>query len=678
MPKKHVYFHWAILWVALLAFSVTFYPSYAQEQSTLSEKNARLRPNPNILQKRAVLPAATFSPGPTSGQYIGGPIVNGQETPFVDQQPVQGVSAVLLNEDGSYYVMSDNGFGGLENSADYNLRVYTIIPDFETVEGGDGEIIVDDFFELRDPDQHIPFAIVNHFTEERILTGADFDLESFQQVDDGTFWFGEEFGPFLIHTDATGKVLEPPIPLPDPENPNKELRAPQNPFNEEFSAQRVMNALRRHAQINGNNRTPIMSPWFVMLDDDNPDTFVGSRQNPPEGLDSASSEVHNVRSLQRQGFPVVVYTVNDSMNMANLLELGVDGIISDRPDILLEVVQNYDGDGDGQPDFMTEEGLIDIEQFDAQGHRGARNLRPENTLPSMEAALDFLMPTLEFDCGITKDGIPVLDHDPHIEAAKARRIDGATYEYENEVLVKDLTLAEIQSTFIADKILDGRPAQENDRDLSPVAVAFAQQEGLVDAYVMPSLQQVFDFVAYYIEYYKTGAGSSDPMAELRWKNAEQIRYNIETKINPRTDADDRGDVFAKRTVAPEPFAQAVANAIVANDLQEDADIQSFDWRTLLVVHEQYPEIRTVALFGDFPKVGEFGDGTNMQDQDGENTPWMAGLYWPYRSTALTTPFLVRGSGGFEGMAYDHFAQRLLPMLERPLVGNTDNSLSSVT
>ena len=39
----------------------------------------------------------------------------------------------------------------------------------------------------------------------RLLTGADFDIESFRQAKDGTFWFGDEFGPFLIHTDATGK-----------------------------------------------------------------------------------------------------------------------------------------------------------------------------------------------------------------------------------------------------------------------------------------------------------------------------------------------------------------------------------------------------------------------------------------------------------------------------------------
>jgi hypothetical protein len=57
----------------------------------------------------------------------------------------------------------------------------------------------------------------------RLLTGGDFDIESFRQGHDGTFWFGDEFGPFLIHTDDQGRVLEAPIPLPG-------VKSPQNPF----------------------------------------------------------------------------------------------------------------------------------------------------------------------------------------------------------------------------------------------------------------------------------------------------------------------------------------------------------------------------------------------------------------------------------------------------------------
>lgn len=629
----------------------------------------------DLLLSRAVLPAATFAKGPTSGRYLGQDTINFQQAPFIDKQPVQGFSAVLNNYDGTYMAMSDNGFGSIENSSDYNLRIYRIKPNFNSFfRKNNNEIDVLSFIELKDPLKHIPFAIVNSFSKNRILTGADFDIESVQRTQNGDFWIGDEFGPFILHFNSRGVLLEPPFVLPDFENEGQELRAPQNPYSEEYSALRVMNAMRAHAEANGSTKTPVMSPWFVMLDDGNEDTKVGDREDPPASLAKASSELFKVSSLNSAGFPVVAYTINDLENMNHLLALGLQGLISDRPDLLLQAVESFDGNGDGNPDYLDKDGLIDVTLFDAQGHRGGRGLRPENTLPAMEAALDFLMPTLETDCGITKDGVPVLDHDPHIEAAKTRKADSSQYTYKDEVLVKDLTLAEIQKTFVADKLLNGRAEQTNDLKHSPVAVAFAEKNGFLSPYIMPSLQQLFDFVSYYEIYYKSGSGSSHPDALRRWKNAGKVRFNVETKINPRTDTDDRGVVFAERTFGPEIFTNAIAKIIVDNKLQDRADIQSFDFRTLLLTHKNFPEIRTVCLLGDFPKVGASGDGTNLQDQDGKNTPWLAGLYWPYRSTKNSNSFLVKGSGGFEGMAISTDGKKLFPLLEKPLVGAPEGAL----
>lgn len=187
------------------------------------------------LEGRAVLSADTFSDGPTSGQFIGP--ANGRTPPFVGAQPVQGFSAVLRTTGGDYLVMADNGFGAKANSADFVLRVYRIRPDFRTKSGGAGTMEVEASFTLHDPDHKVNFPIVAELTTYpgsavavdpsiragRLLTGADFDIESFRQAHDGTFWFGDEFGPFLLHTDATGKVLEAPIPLPG-------VQSPDNPF----------------------------------------------------------------------------------------------------------------------------------------------------------------------------------------------------------------------------------------------------------------------------------------------------------------------------------------------------------------------------------------------------------------------------------------------------------------
>jgi len=40
---------------------------------------------------------------------------------------------------------------------------------------------------------------------------------------DGTFWVSEEFGPFLLHVAADGRLLELPVPFPG-------VRSSQNPF----------------------------------------------------------------------------------------------------------------------------------------------------------------------------------------------------------------------------------------------------------------------------------------------------------------------------------------------------------------------------------------------------------------------------------------------------------------
>ena len=189
------------------------------------------------LEGFASLPADTFAPGPTSGQLIPPPPPNGRTTPFFDAQPIQGFSSVLGVSNGDFLAMPDNGFGAKENSPDYVLRVYRISPNFRTRHGGRGAIDVKSYITLRDPDCRIDFPIVadadfypgssipvdSRIQRKRWLTGGDFDIESVREGYDGTLWFGDEFGPFLIHTDKTGKVLEAPYPLPD-------VRSPQNPF----------------------------------------------------------------------------------------------------------------------------------------------------------------------------------------------------------------------------------------------------------------------------------------------------------------------------------------------------------------------------------------------------------------------------------------------------------------
>jgi hypothetical protein len=126
--------------------------------------------------------------------------LTGFATP-VKGQPLQGFSGIKSMGDGTYWVTTDNGYGNKRNSPDALLMFHRIKPDWKS-----GAVEVQETVFLRDPDRKVPYLIVNENTKERYLTGADIDPESIQPVGD-TFWFGDEFGPFLVQVDRQGKVL---------------------------------------------------------------------------------------------------------------------------------------------------------------------------------------------------------------------------------------------------------------------------------------------------------------------------------------------------------------------------------------------------------------------------------------------------------------------------------------
>ena len=160
----------------------------------------------------ASLPADTFAPGPASGKLITG--TNGRTVPFTSQ-PIQGFSAVQFADVyGNYWFMPDNGYGTKANSNDFLLRIYQANPSFQGL-GGDGTVKVGNFIQLSDPDKKAGFSIVNNTTTDRLLTGADFDIESFVIAEDKSIWIGEEFGPYVLHFDPTGKLLDAPVATPN-------------------------------------------------------------------------------------------------------------------------------------------------------------------------------------------------------------------------------------------------------------------------------------------------------------------------------------------------------------------------------------------------------------------------------------------------------------------------------
>ena len=205
------------------------------------------------LVARSVLPSATFRTGsPPSGAFLSpaerataaangvrGPLAG----PYLAEQPVQGFSSMVPADAGTWWALADNGYAWRPNSADFQLVFYRIDPRWG--DGGGPRVL--EAIVLRDPDRRIPWTIVcdqesgvrlpdfsfnalpatppacGTQAGARILTGFDLDPESFVRAGDGTFWVGEEFGPFLVHVAADGRVLEPPVEVPG-------VRSPQNPF----------------------------------------------------------------------------------------------------------------------------------------------------------------------------------------------------------------------------------------------------------------------------------------------------------------------------------------------------------------------------------------------------------------------------------------------------------------
>jgi glycerophosphoryl diester phosphodiesterase len=167
----------------------------------------------------ARLPADTFAPGPPSGGFRD----NGARSTAFASQPVQGSSAMRPDPDhpGSWFVLSDNGFGVRWNSPDYLLCFYRLEPAWKTERGGPGMVGVGEVTRLSDPRSLVPFRIVREETPERWLTGSDFDPESFVRMPDGTWWIGDEFGPFLLHVDAQGRLLAPPASVPGLVSPDR-------------------------------------------------------------------------------------------------------------------------------------------------------------------------------------------------------------------------------------------------------------------------------------------------------------------------------------------------------------------------------------------------------------------------------------------------------------------------
>lgn len=227
--------------------------------------------------------------------------------------------------------------------------------------------------------------------------------------------------------------------------------------------------------------------------------------------------------------------------------------------------------------------------FDAQGHRGARGLAPENTLVAFERALEIGVTTLELDVGITADGVVVVAHDPYLNPAITRDASGQ-WLTEKGPLLKSLTLAQLQAYDV------GRINPD-----TPYGKTFSTQAPR-DGTRVPTLAALF--------------------ARVKALGADDVRFNIETKLHPQQPND---------TANPEQFARALLNVVREAGMTQRVTIQSFDWRTLQIVQGFEPAIPTVYL--------SIQTANNDNIRDGH---WTAGFKIADHGSV---PKMVKAAGG---------------------------------
>lgn len=180
------------------------------------------------------------------------------------------------------------------------------------------------------------------------------------------------------------------------------------------------------------------------------------------------------------------------------------------------------------------------------GHRGARAMWPENTLPGFEYAVGLGVDVLELDMTVARDGVIVISHDPRLNRTICSGPEGG------ETAIHKLTFEQVRQW-------------DCGRLRNP---AFPKQTP-VPGTRMPTLEEVFALAA-----------------------SSNVQFNIETKIDPGA---------PDLSPSPAEFARLVVDLVHKHHLEERVIVQSFDFRTLKEVRRLAPELRQSALYEGVPK-----------------------------------------------------------------------------
>jgi glycerophosphoryl diester phosphodiesterase len=183
---------------------------------------------------------------------------------------------------------------------------------------------------------------------------------------------------------------------------------------------------------------------------------------------------------------------------------------------------------------------LTAQAIQVHGHRGARAVLPENTMPAFEYAINIGVDVLELDLAVTKDNVLVVSHDPRMNPAFCDGPPGPT-------VIREMTLVQLRQWDCGKKANPQFPKQK-----------------AVPGTPVPTLDEVLALAV-----------------------KGKFHFNIETKISPAR---------PHLTPAPEEFSQLLADAIRKHNLVDRVIVQSFDFRTLHAMKKILPHVRLSALY----------------------------------------------------------------------------------
>jgi glycerophosphoryl diester phosphodiesterase len=232
--------------------------------------------------------------------------------------------------------------------------------------------------------------------------------------------------------------------------------------------------------------------------------------------------------------------------------------------------------------------------IDLQGHRGARGLLPENTLPGFELAMKLGVTTLELDVVATRDGVLVISHDPALNPDITRDGSGAFLKATGPDIIT-LSFDEL-SRYDVGRI----------NPWSQYARTFSSQRA-VDGTRIPRLADLFRLV--------------------RDSGNDRVRFAIETKLTPQRPG---------QTPDPETFVKLLMKEVGDAGMADRVQILSFDWRTLQVVQRDHPKVATVYLTLQARSLDNVMAGAEAE------SPWNAGFTIRKHGSI---PKMIKAAGG---------------------------------